>query len=276
MDEPSEVPNLKTKTNKVLVNVILDRSGSMASTRAHTISGYNEYINGLRFDKETEYSVSLVQFDAPVLAPELTVTYLDRALPDVPPLSMADYEPRGNTPLYDAIGECTRRVEAKSRGVIVLIITDGMENASTEFTKESITALIKSKEAEGWTFAFLGANIDSFAVGGTIGVAPGNIANYVPGLEAQLFEQLSSATVGRAAAFRSAGIGSAAAMNFLAPEQQEAIAGNPTHRPGGQKPGTTGGLPPAQPSFRPIKPQPAARSAKVESKPRNWRVTPHK
>lgn len=264
MDQPSEVPNLQTKTNKVFVNVILDRSGSMAATRAHTISGYNEYLNGLRFDKETEYSVSLVQFDAPVLAPELTVTFLDRALPDVPPLSMADYEPRGNTPLYDAIGECTRRVEAKSRAVIVLIITDGMENASTEFTKESIKALITSKEAEGWTFAFLGANIDSFAVGGAIGVAPGNIANYVPGLEAQLFEQLSSATVERAAAFRSVGVAQAASMNFLAPEQQEAIAGNP------------GGLPPAQPSFRPIKPTPAAPPAKVESKPRNWRVTPHK
>ena len=263
MDESPQIPNVKT--NKVLVNVILDRSGSMASTRALTISGYNEYINGLRFDKETEYSVGLIQFDAPVLAPELTVSYLDRALADVPPLTMADYEPRGNTPLYDAIGECIRRVEAKGRAVIVLIITDGMENASTEFTKDSIKALIKSKEADGWTFAFLGANIDSFAVGGTIGVAAGNIANYVQGNEGALYARLSRATVARSAAARFTGIRSAAAQDFLPPEQQDPVAGD-----------TKGGLPPAQPSFRPASSKPAIRAEAVESKPRNWRIATNK
>ncbi|MDQ2950295.1 MAG: VWA domain-containing protein, partial [Acidobacteriota bacterium] len=259
MDESTQIPNLKT--NKVLVNVILDRSGSMASTRALTISGYNEYINGLRFDKDTEYSVSLVQFDAPVLAPELTVSYLDRGLADVPALSAADYEPRGNTPLYDAIGECLRRIEAKSRAIIVLIITDGMENASAEFTKESIKALIKSKEAEGWTFAFLGANIDSFGVGGSIGIAPGNIANYVQGNEELMFGALIDATVVRAHVARQAGIQPASFGAFLSQDQQEELAG-----------GTKGGLPPAQPSFRSGSPKPVVLPEKVESNPRNWRI----
>ena len=263
MHESTETPNVKT--NKVLVNVILDRSGSMAATRTHTISGYNEYINGLRFDKETEYSVGLIQFDAPVLAPELTVSYLDCALAEVPPLTMADYEPRGNTPLYDAIGECIRRVEAKGRAIIVLIITDGMENASTEFTKDSIKALINSKQAEGWTFAFLGANIDSFAVGGTIGVPLGNIANYVQGNEGAFYARLLNSTVGRAAAARGSGIRSAASLDFLAPEQQDAIVGE-----------ATGGLPPAQPSFRHVSPKPAVRAEEVESKPRNWRIATNK
>jgi hypothetical protein len=160
-----------SKTNKVLVNVILDRSGSMHSSKQATISGYNEYIQGLRADKDTEYSVSLTQFDAPMTHPELTVLYLDRALADVPELTGADYEPRGNTPLYDAIGEGIRRVDAKDRAIITLIITDGQENSSMEFTKDSVKALIKSKEDEGWTFAFLGADIDSYAVGGAIGMA---------------------------------------------------------------------------------------------------------
>jgi hypothetical protein len=111
--------------------------------------------------------------------PELTVLYLDRALADVPELTGADYEPRGNTPLYDAIGEGIRRVDAKDRAIITLIITDGQENSSMEFTKDSVKALIKSKEDEGWTFAFLGADIDSYAVGGAIGMAAGNTANYV-------------------------------------------------------------------------------------------------
>ena len=52
------------------------------------------------------------------------------------------------TPLYDAIGECTRRVDAKGRAVTMLVITDGHENASKEFTQEAVKALIKQKEAE--------------------------------------------------------------------------------------------------------------------------------
>jgi hypothetical protein len=159
----------------------------MHSSKQATISGYNEYIQGLRADKDTEYSVSLTQFDAPMTHPELTVLYLDRALADVPELTGADYEPRGNTPLYDAIGEGIRRVDAKDRAIITLIITDGQENSSTEFTKASVKALIKSKEDEGWTFAFLGADIDSYAVGGAIGMAAGNTANYVKGNEHTMY-----------------------------------------------------------------------------------------
>src|ERR1035438_2534496 len=96
-----------TKTNKTLVNVVLDRSGSMSCGRAGTISGYNEYINGLRADKDTEYFVSLVQFDSPSGSdsPELTIKYTDKPLVDVPLLTEADYMPRGMTPLYDAVGE---------------------------------------------------------------------------------------------------------------------------------------------------------------------------
>ena len=147
----------------------------------------------------------------------------------------------------------------------MLIITDGMENASTECTKDSIKALIKSKEVEGWTFAFLGANIDSFAVGGTMGMALCNIANYVQGNEGALFARLSRATAARSSAARFTGIRSAASMDFLAPEQQDAMAGEITR-----------GLPPAQPSFRPFSPKPVAHSAKVESKPRNWRIATNK
>src|ERR1700692_92901 len=86
------------------------------------------------------------------------------------------YVPRGNTPLYDAIGECIRRTDPKGRAAIVLVITDGEENASSEFTRESVKTLLKEKESEGWTFAFLGADIDSYAVGGSVGVSPSNTA----------------------------------------------------------------------------------------------------
>ena len=104
------------KTNKMLVSVVLDRSGSMEETRAGTISGYNEYIKGLRADKKSEYNVTLMQFDSAGAAsePELTVSYEDKPLAKVPKLTAKTYEPRGMTPLYDAIGECARRLSRKN------------------------------------------------------------------------------------------------------------------------------------------------------------------
>jgi hypothetical protein len=215
------------KTNQILVQVVLDRSGSMQTSRAGTISGYNEYIAGLRADKDSDYRVTLIQFDAPVAVPELTVTYEDRALADVPVLTENEYQPRGNTPLYDAIGECVRRTEAKGRGVICLIMTDGEENASTEFTKDSVKALIKSKEAEGWTFSFLGANIDSYAVGGSTGFRGSSISNYTVGNEVNTFRALSNATVLRAASYRTEGLTCSVGKDFLSASHRAEMTGHP-------------------------------------------------
>ena len=205
----------QVKTNQVLVTVVLDRSGSMSSNRGGTISGYNEYIQGLRLDGDSDYFVTLIQFDAPMANPELTVNYQDCALADVPELTPQHYVPRGNTPLYDAIGECIRRTDPKGRAAIVLVITDGEENASSEFTRESVKTLLKEKESEGWTFAFLGADIDSYAVGGSVGVSPSNTANYVKGNEKALFSNLAKSTIQRAAGARSVGPNTAADTDFI-------------------------------------------------------------
>lgn len=227
-------------TKNVSVHVLLDRSGSMALTKASTIEGYNEYVNGLKQDKDSEYRISLIQFDAPALTPELTVSYENQSLADVPLLSTETYVPRGNTPLYDAIGEGIRRVSVQDAGVIMLIITDGQENSSTEFTRDSIKALIKEKEAAGWTFSFLGANIDSYAVGGSLGVKADNISNYSVGNEKALFSNLAQATMTRGMQYRTAGVQASVKMSFL-DDSQRAEMQNPHS--------TTGGRPAAPPSF---------------------------
>jgi hypothetical protein len=224
------------KTNKMLVNVVLDRSGSMASTREETISGYNEYINGLRADTASEFEVSLIQFDAygSALGPELTISYENKPLAAVPAMTLADYEPRGNTPLYDAIGECVRRAEPKGRAMTVVVITDGMENASKEFTRESVKALIQEKQAEGWTFVFIGAEIDSYAVSGSIGMLAGNTSNYVKGLESEVYARSAIATLRRSAGNREQGVQVSALAEFFDPAEKAAMGdttaqgGNPT------------------------------------------------
>jgi hypothetical protein len=232
----------KDRTNRVLVTVVLDRSGSMSGNRAGTISGYNEYIHGLRFDEDSEYSVTLIQFDAPMAKPELTVNYQDCALADVPELTPDAYVPRGNTPLYDAIGECIRRTNPEGRAVIVLVITDGEENASTEFTRDSVKALLRGKESEGWTFAFLGADIDSYAVGGSVGISPSNTANYVKGNEKALFSSLAKSTIRRAASARTVGPNAAVDTDFIDDSQRAQIVEDRT---------VTGGGHAAPPLFRP-------------------------
>ena len=254
------------KTNKTLVNVVLDRSGSMAHTRAETISGYNEYIKTLRSDTKTEYDITLIQFDANQ-GPELTVKYTDKPLADVPLLTEADYEPRGWTPLYDAIGECVRRVETKDRLVITVVITDGQENASKEFTKESIKALIADKEKnEHWTFVFLGADIDAYAVGGAIGMRSFDTINYEKGQEHNLYASLSASTMRRSGVAQTLGMHAAAASPMFTSAEKVA-AGDRTPYPG--KPmnpnaPTPGGRPAAPPTFRPP----------VSGKPRtSWRKT---
>ena len=136
-----------------------------------------------------------------------------------------------------------RRTDAKGRGVIMLIITDGLENASREFTKDSVKELIKKKEAEGWTFSFLGANIDSYAVGGSVGVAAANTANYVKGHEDTMFANALHATFRRSSLYASEGMRAASRKEFYEGSEKEAI-----EHPDAKK---TGGRPAAPSSFPP-------------------------
>lgn len=234
---------------QMLVNVVLDRSGSMNSCRSGTISGYNEYLGGLRADKDTEYFISLIQFDTDGQGPALTVSYTDKPLLDVPDLTLTTYEPRGMTPLYDAIGECIRRVDAKGRGVITVIITDGAENASREFTQATAQALIKSKEAEGWGFVFLGANIDAKSVGGSLGVGAQNAYNYQVGNEHQLYAAAAKGTAMRSSNIRSYGSVTGQSMAFLSAEQERSLMGASGDPVGTPSTSVTGGRQAAPPMF---------------------------
>ncbi len=262
--EPSD------KTNKVLVSVVLDRSGSMQSCRDKTIEGYNEYLNALRTDKESEYNITLIQFDHDVKGCDLTVCYVDKPIADVPDLTSLTYQPRGSTPLYDAIGECIRRVEAKDRAVINVIITDGQENSSQEFTLNTIKALVKEKEAESQTFVFLGANIDAFAVGATFGAQAMNTSNYATTQTVAAFTNTAHSTMMRAASARRVGVSASACMAFYDDTQRASNMGLPhTTPPAGLRP--AGGRPAAPSTFR-GNPKPVVKP-QVDRKPREWHAT---
>lgn len=186
-----------------LVTLVLDRTGSMESSRDKIISGFNEYIETLKKTKDAEFLFTLILFDKfedEHLA--LDIPYKAASLNDVKPLTRETYVPRGLTPLYDAIGYGIHTTE-ESKGydkVVFVIMTDGEENSSKEYSREQIFKRIEEKKGLGnWTFAFLGADQDAYAASGKIGISMGNTMSYDSADTEGIFRSLGSATSGAAA-----------------------------------------------------------------------------
>ena len=104
-------------------------------------------------------------------------------LESVQELDASVYSPRGNTPLLDALGRLIKSAEKRNtktpEDVLVWVFTDGLENASQEFTSTQIKELVEKKEKEGWTFMFMGAGIDSYAISNDLGFASRNTSHFV-------------------------------------------------------------------------------------------------
>jgi hypothetical protein len=148
---------------------ILDRSGSMQPMQEPAVAAFNDFIKS-QLDVPGDARLTFVQFDD---AYEVPVAAMP--IQDVPQLTAATYTPRGSTALLDAIGrtikETDRRISAlpdadKPGKVILAIFTDGMENASQEYTIKHIGDLIRLyRDQKGWEFLFLAANQDAIASG---------------------------------------------------------------------------------------------------------------
>jgi hypothetical protein len=154
------------------ITMVLDRSGSMQSIKDDTIGGFDAFTSEQR-RLPGRCTVSLVQFDN-----VYEEVYTGRDLADVPSLTLV---PRGSTAMLDAIGRAVNATGARLAAmpedrrpgtVIVGIMTDGLENASREFTYPMVKALIEQQEqVYGWTFMYMGANQDAIEVGASLGVA---------------------------------------------------------------------------------------------------------
>lgn len=159
----------KTKGTTHLV-LLLDESGSMGGNVEAVVSGVNEFLGTFQ---DQDAKVTLATFDAMVGD---QTRFKWRAVPvgKAKQITAADYSPRGGTPLYDAIADTITFVDEakkKSEGVYMVILTDGMENASREHNAESITSLISRREKDGWGFLYLGANQDAQRVAAGIGLS---------------------------------------------------------------------------------------------------------
>jgi uncharacterized protein YegL len=176
---------------RVLVNVILDKSGSMSTKVQDVIGGFNLYLDELAKESAVDYGFSLTLFDTVV-----EMKYKAVPLANVAKLDDSTYRPSGNTALFDAIGNTVQTVNTDGFDkTLTVIMTDGEENSSREWTLQAIRELIKSKEAAGnWTFVFLGANLDAFAQGVSFGVPMANSVRYDPANYRGVYASLSRST----------------------------------------------------------------------------------
>lgn len=164
-------------TAPVHIAVVLDRSGSMESIADDIVGGFNEYLSRQK-SREGDARVTLVQFDGEDPFEVLTDGVdIER----VRPLTRDSYRPRGNTPLFDAIGRMIARLDADiahrartgrpAEDPIVVVVTDGLENASREHDRASVFSMVEARRADGWVFVFLGADQDAYAEGTRMGVS---------------------------------------------------------------------------------------------------------
>lgn len=167
---------------KTDITVVLDRSGSMESIAGDVIGGLNTFIRA-QGQVEGEACFTLVQFDD-----QYEVVHAHVPVQDVPPLTDQTYVPRGSTALLDAIGRTIVATGARfammaeadrPQVVVVAVQTDGLENASREFSRQEVFDMIRHQEAKyAWQFVFLAADQDAIAEGDRMGFASASALDY--------------------------------------------------------------------------------------------------
>ncbi len=177
---PAEAAQKATeKPERVELVLVLDKSGSMSGLESDTIGGFNAMI-----EKEKKLDAK-VNVTTVLFSDEIDTIYDREDIRRIKPMTDEQYEVGGTTALLDAVGSTilkvahTEGISDKGTKVVFVIITDGMENASEEFTQAKVKEMISDKqEKAGWDFIYLGANIDAAKEADNIGVSRKNAVTY--------------------------------------------------------------------------------------------------
>ncbi len=160
---------------------ILDRSGSMSGLESDTIGGFNSMLEKQK-KLDAEALVTTVLFN------HVIALLHDRVkIQDIEPLTDEDYSVGGCTALVDAIGTTVQKIKDIHRysreedvpeNTLFVIITDGLENSSRRYDSDTVKAMVKEQQEKGWTFLFLGANIDAVETAAQFGISEKFAAEY--------------------------------------------------------------------------------------------------
>ena len=169
--------------NRTELVFILDRSGSMNGLESDTIGGYNALLSKQKEENKGEVFVTTVLFDD-----QYELLHNRLAIADIKPITDKEYFVRGSTALLDAIGKTITQTKTnqnklkqaeKADKVLFVIITDGMENASREYSLKAVKNLVETqKEKDKWEFLFLGANIDAISTAESFGISSSKAVKY--------------------------------------------------------------------------------------------------
>ena len=170
------------KTNFTELVFILDRSGSMGGLESDTIGGFNSMLKKQQAEPG-ECRITTVLFDH-----EYEVLHDRIDIKAVSPITNKEYYVLGNTALLDAVGRTINKIDGvqkstaddyRAEKVLFVVTTDGMENASREFSYEKVKSMIeRQKSKHGWEFIFLGANIDAVDVASRFGIGRNRAQNF--------------------------------------------------------------------------------------------------
>lgn len=210
-----------TKTGFTYIGLIVDRSGSMDLIKTDMEGALNHFLTEQK-KVPGECEASLYTFDTHHETP-----WEHRPLQGVP---FVRIEPRGGTALLDAIGLTVNRMgqhfsslpeDQRPEKILVIIVTDGMENSSKEFSRDKIAEMIKHQEDHyGWAFTYLGANQDSFNEAGILGFSQNRTANY--GANTAGTQSVSANLIAATTRMRGAAGQNASSSYLYTPEEQDA------------------------------------------------------
>jgi len=177
------------KQDHTHITVILDRTGSMESIRDDTIGGFNSYLQSQKAEPGTA-TLTLAQFDT---QDPYEVIHRFKPIGEVPELTRETFVPRAATPLLDALGRGINDLEKslselkeddRPTKVVFVVVTDGQENSSREFRKETIEKMIQErKDKSDWQFVFLSADLAAIGDARAIGIQPSAVLPYAKSSE---------------------------------------------------------------------------------------------
>ena len=188
------------KTQRTIYHIVVDKSGSMGDCIPMTIEGYNEQVARIRelsaAFPEQDMQIGLTTFNGQVehkfVCQPATEAYL---------MNSSNYVPSGNTALLDAIGKSIALIDEKKAAsdhqlpttVVMVILTDGYENASRHYQLKEVKEMIESRQESGsWTFSYLGATLDAVDIAEQMSIKRNNsVAFEKEGMKEAVWNKLS-------------------------------------------------------------------------------------
>ncbi len=191
-----DIPMTCTEAEAPLAHIgfILDESSSMAIVWQDTIAGFNFYIDQLR-SEVPEAKITFATF----VAGNVKVRGEDKPIDELIPLNTKSYTPCGNTPLVDSVMRIISLVEQRvlitpELKPIIVVQTDGEENASTNYAMSYLCQVIKKKREEGWRFILITCNFNCSNLCENMGIDPAAAVSYGKGKTREAFKTLSRLT----------------------------------------------------------------------------------